>query len=286
VTVNITNAIGQENIIENIITNSTGGFNYSFIPKHAGEYNVTVNFVGDEDYNSSTNKTDLTVGKGGTTLTLNILGNVVGQDTNITGNLNNSIGGLASKKVTVNIINTLGQGNISVNIITNSTGGFNYSFIPEYAGEYDVTVNFVGDDDYNSSEVNQTVIVDHPRYDLSLRNEPSGQVYVGTWINSIATAIGDTPLNDDHCIFKVTPPGGVVKWSDNKSFNGKDSEPYQWQLTEKGRYLVEVCAYDKYGRNVKVRSTLSSTSQLFKSNVPVKNVTVKEYNEKKFYSIF
>jgi hypothetical protein len=49
------------------------------------------------------------------------------------------------------------------------TGGVNYSFIPEYAGDYNVTVNFVGDEDYNPYNIaNQTVIVDHPRYDLIL----------------------------------------------------------------------------------------------------------------------
>jgi len=90
------------------------------------------------------------------------------------------------------------------------------------------------------------------RFDLSLRNEPSGQVYVGTWINSIATAIGDTPLSDDYCIFKVTSPSGIQIQSDPKFFNGKDSEPYRWQLKEKGQYLVEVSAYDKYGNHIKV----------------------------------
>ncbi|MDR3291842.1 MAG: hypothetical protein LBT10_06815 [Methanobrevibacter sp.] len=225
-----------------------------------GKYNFTA-ICDNENLNIN-----LTVGKGDTALTLNTIQNaVVGQDTNITGNLNSSNVGLSNKNVTVNITNTLGQINISVNCTTNSTGGFNYSFTPSYAGEYNVTANFDGDDDYNPSDiVNQTVTVDNPRYDLSLRNEPSGQVYVGTWINSIATAIGDTPLKDDYCIFKVTSPSGAIQPSGHKSFNGKVSDPYHWQLTEKGQYLVEVWAYDKDGNHVKVPD---STSKLFKPNV-------------------
>jgi hypothetical protein len=166
--------------------------------------------------------------------------------------LNSSNVGLSNKNVTINITNTLGYANISVNCTTNSTGGFNYSFIPEYVGEYNVTANFDGDTNYNPSNIDyQTVTVDHPRYDLSLRNEPSGQVYVSTWINSIATAIDGTPLKDDYCIFKITSPSGAIQSSD-KSFNGIDSEPYQWRLTEKGQWLVEVWAHDRFGNHVKV----------------------------------
>jgi hypothetical protein len=98
---------------------------------------------------------------------------------------------------------------------------------------------------------------------------------VGTWINSIATAIGDTPLNTDYCMFKVTSPSGAIQPS-NKSFNGTDSEPYQWQLTEKGRYLVEVWAYDKDDNNVKVPI---SASQLFKSNVMKSSMEYSTYGD-------
>jgi predicted outer membrane repeat protein len=133
---------------------------------------------------------------------------------------------------------------------------------------WDATLTNIGEYNFtaicDNENLNINLTVTHPVYDLSLRNEPSGQVYMGAWINSIATAIGDTPLNDDYCIFKVTSPSADVKWSDHKSFNGIDSEPYQWQLTEKGRYLVEVWAYDKDGNHVKVPD---STSRLFKPNV-------------------
>jgi hypothetical protein len=53
--------------------------------------------------------------------------------------------------LTINISNNLGQSNISVNVTTNSTDGFNYSFTPDYIGVYDMIISFSGDKDYNQS---------------------------------------------------------------------------------------------------------------------------------------
>ncbi|MDR3222168.1 MAG: hypothetical protein LBT66_00330 [Methanobrevibacter sp.] len=96
-------------------------------------------------------------------------------------------------------------------------------------------------------------IISHPTYDLSLRNNPQGQVVIGTWIKSTATAIGDSPLPTDYVRFKITSlSDNIVQYDHNVPFGGSNSASYNWQLTKKGTYKVEVWAYDEHGSNVKV----------------------------------
>jgi hypothetical protein len=76
---------------------------------------------------------------------------------------------------------------------------------------------------------------------------------IGTWIHTIATATGgDKPLADDYCKFKITAPSKSVKLIDKCKFGVNIWADCNWQITEKGSYLVEVWAYDKNGDNVKV----------------------------------
>ncbi|MDR3222614.1 MAG: DUF11 domain-containing protein [Methanobrevibacter sp.] len=117
-----------------------------------GTYTVNALFNGDENYSKSDANSTLNVGKWDTNLSINKIIANLGQKTTITGNLNDSTGGLDNKAVIINITNNLGQSNIiNRSVITNGTGGFNISFIPEKAGKYTVTAVFEGDDYYNLS---------------------------------------------------------------------------------------------------------------------------------------
>jgi len=102
-------------------------------------------------------------------------------------------------------------------------------------------------------------IISHPIYDLKLTNEPQGQIMVGSWIKSVATAIGDFPLPTDYVRFKVTSlSDNNVQYDVNKSFGDSNSVFYDWQLTKKDTYKVEVWAYDENGFNVKVPPLLGT----------------------------
>jgi uncharacterized repeat protein (TIGR01451 family) len=105
------------------------------------------------------------VDKGDTNISINPVTANLNQETIITGNLNDSSSGLSNKTVTININNVLGQENISENITTNANGEFNYTFTPEYAGEYNITTIFDGDNDYKPSYDSINFTVNPPKYD-------------------------------------------------------------------------------------------------------------------------
>jgi hypothetical protein len=114
----------------------------------------------------------------------------------------------------------------------------------------------------DNEDLNIFKVYSHPKYDLSLMNEPSGMVSIGTWIKSTATAINGNPLSTDYVAFKVTPPSGNII-SKNVNFSGSNSCSFNWQLNEKGQYLVEVWAYDQNGEHVKVPDSQSALRSLF-----------------------
>jgi hypothetical protein len=132
-------------------------------------------------------------------------------------------------------------------------------------GEYNFTA-ICDNEDLNINLMN----VIHPVYDLSLRNEPSGQVYVGTWIHSIATAVGGVPLSDDYCMFKITSPSGNIHEIGPVVFGVNDWVDCGWQLAEKGTYLVEVWAYDKNGAHVPASFSFKAArnNNIFMKSVP------------------
>jgi frataxin-like iron-binding protein CyaY len=138
------------------------------------------------------------------------------------------------------------------NVIINATEPWNTTL--NNSGTYNFTA--ICDNEYLNIELD---LKDHPRYDLSLRNEPQGQIMVGNWIKSVATAIDGTPLPTDHVRFKVTSlSDNNVQYDVNKSFGDSNSVFYDWQLTKKDTYKIEVWAYDKKGYNVKVPPLLGT----------------------------
>jgi len=160
--------------------------------------------------------------------------------------------------------------NITVNYVFSN--GVNGSFIGTYNNESMVLIAPPGANNVTFSAENWTKTISFVNYyyDLSLRNEPAGPAVIGTWIKSIATAVGGTPLNTDYCKFKITSPSNNVSWSGNITFGDNDWVDYSWQLTQKGTYLVEVWAFNQNGTNVPAPPTppiLRAGNNVFMSSV-------------------
>jgi parallel beta-helix repeat protein len=125
-------------------------------------------------------------------------------------------------------------------------------------GEY----NFQAICDNEDLHINLLVV--HPRYDLKLKNDPSGSVVIGTRVTSTATAIGGNPLSTDYVEFVITPPS-KNPISKNVTFNG-NSCSFGWQVNEIGSYFVQVWAYAENGDHVKVPDSQPSLRGSFSTS--------------------
>jgi hypothetical protein len=145
-------------------TNSTGEFDLSMLNHKFdafGEYNLTVEYAGNDTYNPTSSYKKIIVGKQDTSIGLDnvptsaTVGDLLSGTVNLT---SNGVGVLnAELKVFVN--GTLLSGTVR----TNGSGEFdlstlNYKF--NTSGEYNLTVEYEGDDAYNPSNSSKIITVD------------------------------------------------------------------------------------------------------------------------------
>jgi hypothetical protein len=192
----------------NTTTNSTGDYNYSYTPLIYGEYNVTTNFMGDNYYNPSNCSTEFNAGERSTELTLNnIPPTTVNNPVNITGNLTNNNMGIANKTITINI--TLPNGTIEkFNTTTNSTGDYNYSYTPLINGEYNITVNFLGNEEYDDSTSSNTLMVSNIHFMNVTATNPNDTVNItGSLVDDNGLGVGGVNINCNNVTTSTNPDG-------------------------------------------------------------------------------
>jgi len=125
-----------------------------------------------------------------------------------------------------------------------------------------------------------------PNYDLNL-SKVTGPVYINSWITATATCIdadhtktvnpfwggvinrtNNQSLTADYLKFKITYPDGHVVDSDKIPFaNRTNSNSFDYQVTQPGKYLVSVWAYRSNDTNVPVR-VFNTNSNSITSNSP------------------
>jgi len=125
-----------------------------------------------------------------------------------------------------------------------------------------------------------------PKYDLNL-SKVTGPVYLNSWITATATCIdadhtktvnpfwggvinrtSNQNLTADYLKFKITYPDNHTLESGKIPFaNRTNSNSFNYQVTAKGKYLVEVWAYRSNDTNVPVRA-FNTNSNSITSNSP------------------
>ncbi|BBL61113.1 beta strand repeat-containing protein [Methanobrevibacter arboriphilus] len=131
------------NLYENVVINSTGGWNLTYLTNRTGNITVTVNYSGNDNYTSFTNTSSFSVLKNSTNSTILVPDDVhIGDTGVITGQLANFTG-IGSVNVTV-------DGKIYNNVAVDSTGGnWTVSHLTNHTGNYNVIVNYTGSDAAN-----------------------------------------------------------------------------------------------------------------------------------------
>ncbi|MDR3222723.1 MAG: Ig-like domain repeat protein [Methanobrevibacter sp.] len=261
--VNVSLETMSNNVIGSNITDGNGGFILNIHGLSHGNYSYRLNATENDTHNGEITDIIFTIPKYDTNLTLSTPQIIYGDSAVFTANLNSSNGEAINNKT----IDFYVDGDIVGSNQTNIGGiAILNNYTPPSVGTYVVNASFIGDENYSNSNITSTLtVVPHPKYDLSLRNDPAGSVVIGTWIHSIATAIDGEPLPDDYCRFKITALSNNVQWFDKCMFGVNDWADCRWQLTEKGSYFVEVWAYDKYNNNVHVPVNFKANNLFLRS---------------------
>ena len=172
-TVNVTVLDADGNYVDSV--NVTVGDPVAFTGLAAGEYNATVYYSGDVNYNSSSNFAKFTVSKVNSTIDLSLSDIDYGQTETITAKVTDNNTG-APIEGTVNITVT-GDGYSKTFENVQLTNGIATQDISGLgAGTYTVTVSYGGDDKYNSNTKTDTFIVG--KIDPVLTVTPSGDITV------------------------------------------------------------------------------------------------------------
>ena len=132
------------NIYDDVVINSTGGWNLTYLTNRTGNITVTVDYSGNDNYTSFSNSTSFDVLKNSTNSTIDVFGDFrVGENISISGVLaDEDSGPINNVQITVTV------GNESFNVTTNSSGVWSLVYAPLHGGEFLILVNWAGNDNY------------------------------------------------------------------------------------------------------------------------------------------
>ncbi|OQD57944.1 hypothetical protein MBBAR_40c00010, partial [Methanobrevibacter arboriphilus JCM 13429 = DSM 1125] len=134
------------NVYDNVIINSTGGWSLNYTTNRTGNINVSVNYVGNENYTGFTNASSFTVILNDTNSSIVVNPETVniGDNVTISGQLVGYVGN-GSDILTVSV-----DGNVYDNVIINSTGGWSLNYTTNRTGTITVSVTYAGNDNYTA----------------------------------------------------------------------------------------------------------------------------------------
>ena len=224
-------------------TLANGSWSLNYTPSIAGNLNVTVTFSGNDIYDSFTDSSTLVVSLMGTNSTILVPQySETEENATITGVLTDDLGNpVVGVNITVSINGTNNQ-----TVTTNTTGGWNLTFLPLIAGIYNITVTWDGDATYagftNSTNmsvslaktnstivvptgvtVNDSITISGVLWDLDNDEAIEGAVLTIT-INNASSTLNPT-LSNGSWSFAYTPTIGgnlsvVVSWAGNETYYG------------------------------------------------------------------
>ncbi|MBE6513423.1 MAG: hypothetical protein E7Z75_09855 [Methanobrevibacter olleyae] len=124
----------------NVKTNDKGIYNYTYIPNSGGNYTITVNFPGNQNYKTNKTETTLNVNPIGTKVTVNPITNAkVNQKISITGKLtdeNNNPLRLTSVGIIID--------NNKIYVKTDENGIYSYAYTPTSVGTKNIKIYYGG----------------------------------------------------------------------------------------------------------------------------------------------
>ncbi|WP_042703205.1 right-handed parallel beta-helix repeat-containing protein [Methanobrevibacter arboriphilus] len=138
------NVTVDNNLYENVIINSTGGWNLTYLTNRTGNITVTVTYLGNDNFTGFINSTSFDVLKNSTNSTIDVSG-----DFKVSENI--SISGILADEDSDPINNvqiTVTVGNETFNVTTNSSGDWSLVYAPIHGGEFLILVNWAGNDNY------------------------------------------------------------------------------------------------------------------------------------------
>ncbi len=183
-------------------TDKYGKYSVAYTATEAGAKLVSVEFVGNDEYEPDAVAEVLSVSeveepKINTTLTVNPIGDVtVGDSVNITGQLTDEDGNpIKGAKISVIV------DGVEYPTMTGKRGKYSVSYTATEVGAKLVTVEFVGDDDYEPSAVAEVLSVsevEEPKINTTLTVNPIGDVTVGDSVDITGklTDKGGKPIPD------------------------------------------------------------------------------------------
>ncbi len=127
----------------NVTTNNAGAWSLIYTPNHDGNFDISVTWTGNNTYTSFTNTSSFSVSKLATNSSINVNNSKVNKPVNIVGVVIDENGELlANIQITV-IIN--GQ---LFNVTTDNAGAWSLIYTPNHSGNFDISVNWIGNDNY------------------------------------------------------------------------------------------------------------------------------------------
>ncbi|OQD58322.1 adhesin-like protein [Methanobrevibacter arboriphilus JCM 13429 = DSM 1125] len=134
------------NVYNDVIINSTGVWSLNYTTNRTGNINVSVTYVGNENYTGFTNASSFTVNLNDTnsSIVVNPDSVNIGNNVTISGELVGYVGN-GSDSLTVSV-----DGNVYNNVIINSTGGWSLNYTTNRTGNITVNVTYAGNDNYTS----------------------------------------------------------------------------------------------------------------------------------------
>ncbi len=156
----------------------------------AGLYNVTVTYVGDNQFNVSNNNTTFTVSKLNTAVRIDVNDTVYDNKVNITVYVDNGVEGTITIKLNDTDLGTYGIVNGKVNITIENPGAEEYTVYAIYNGNYKYNVNNTASKNFTVARATPVITIDPVTVDAN------NSAIITVHINDTATGTINITVND------------------------------------------------------------------------------------------
>ncbi len=192
--IQITVVIGSQTFY--VTTNILGYWNLTYVATNAGDFEIIVQWPGNDTHTSFVNITELEVTQYATNSTVNVSNNPkVGQTTTISGVAKDESGNPIANTMIQVIIEDSDENSWSFNVMTDINGAWTVTFTPNNAGNYIVTVSWNGNtthlDFTNTTSFNVAKAIANSTIVVS-----NGKIGQTTTISGVAKDENGNPLTE------------------------------------------------------------------------------------------
>ncbi|OED30399.1 carboxypeptidase regulatory-like domain-containing protein [Methanosphaera sp. WGK6] len=207
-------------------TNSEGKFEVSVEEKLATDVTVEATYTGDDTYNPSSDKTEYTVSKIDTTVTVNTINSVdVGKTVEITGVLTDENDETINNAKIIILVN----GEVLTTVKTNENGVYSVEYTTSLVGTNTVDITYEGNGTYNPSKTATTFKV--TKIDTVIKLDSIGDTTVGATTTITGTLVDEEGNIISDATIKVTVNG--VEYTVTTNNEGKFEVSVEEKLATK-----------------------------------------------------